>query len=47
MEEYTIFSGKQVEVTSYDDFVFWVWICSTFLYSETCLLLPATSLNCV
>ncbi|KAM7240128.1 hypothetical protein CapIbe_009623, partial [Capra ibex] len=30
-EEYTIFSGKQVEVTSYDDFVLWVWICCTFI----------------
>ncbi|XP_021111397.1 uncharacterized protein LOC101713193 isoform X1 [Heterocephalus glaber] len=34
-EEFAIFRGKQVAVTGYDDLVLWIWICSTFLYSET------------
>ena len=24
-----------MEITSYDEFVLWVWICCTFLYSKT------------
>ncbi|XP_044889276.1 uncharacterized protein LOC106978596 isoform X1 [Acinonyx jubatus] len=33
--EFAIFSGKQVAVTCYDDYVLWIWICCTFFYSKT------------
>ena len=29
-EEFAIVSGNQVEATTYDDFVFWIWIGCTF-----------------